>query len=211
MHSRQYSFSSELIRSKFILGDGACYSPEELRNCSIAINDLYGCAGYIDTNVDLQLALRPDCPVYDVNVRITEGEQYYVGLIKVFGNSHTQPRVILHESLLCPGEVFDNRKLQGTEARLINTGYFEAVNVYAVRSQIEDPDHLRNYRDIYIEVEEADTGNLGLFGGFSSIDRIFVGFEITERNFNLAGIPKLVEWGPGALRGGGNLPMPRSI
>src|SRR5262249_19250992 len=61
----------------------------------------------------------------------------------------------------------------------------------------------RNYRDIYIEVEETDTGNLGLFFGFSSLDRIFGGIEISERNFNIAGIPRVIQDGPSALRGAG--------
>lgn len=196
-------YSKEKIYEQFQFGIGSIYSPEKLRGTVQAINDLYGVCGYIDTNVDMQLSLREDCPVYDVAVSIDEGCQYYVGLIKVFGNRYTQTNVILHESLLCPGEVFDNRKLDGTERRLCNTGYFGAVNVYATRSQIEDPCGERLYRDVYIEVEETDTGNLGLFFGFSSLDRVFGGVEITERNFNIAGLTRVVEKGPGALRGGG--------
>lgn len=196
-------FPSEEIYGKFLFGCGSPYSPEKIRNTVKAINDFYGCAGYIDTSVDVQFYLRDDYPIYDLAIVIDEGLQYYVGLIKVFGNNCTHTRVILHECLLCPGEVFDNRKLEGTEARLANTGFFECVNVYAVRSQIEDPCGVRLYRDVYIEVEETDTGNLGLFAGFSSLDRIFGGVEITERNFNLAGITQVFKKGPGALRGAG--------
>lgn len=196
-------FSSERIYGQFTFGIGSPYSPEQIRSTIRAIHDLYGVCGYIDTNIDVQLAIRDDSPVYDISIIIEEGLQYYVGLIKVFGNRCTQTNVILHESLLCPGEVFDNRKLEKTEIRLGNTGFFSCVNVYAVRSQIEDPCGERLYRDIYIEVEETDTGNLGLFAGFSSLDRIFGGVEITERNFNIAGVASLLSRGPSALRGGG--------
>jgi outer membrane protein insertion porin family len=196
-------FPNEKIWEQFTFGRGSVYSPEEIRSTIQAITDLYGACGYIDTNIDFQVSLREDCPIYDIVVSIEEGEQYYVGLIKVFGNCYTQTRLILHESLLCPGEVFDNRKLEGTEGRLANTGYFSAVNVYAVRSQIEDPSGERNYRDVFIEVEETDTGNLGIFFGFSSLDRIFGGVEVTERNFNIAGLAHLLERGVTGLRGGG--------
>jgi outer membrane protein insertion porin family len=196
-------FENQRIWDQFTFGIGSSYSPEEFHKTIQAINDLYGGCGYIDANIDFQLSLREDCPIYDITVAIDEGERYYVGLVKVFGNSYTRTNVILHECLLYPGEVFDNRRLEGTEARLCNTGYFGAVNVYAVRSQIEDPDCQRNYRDIYIEVEETDTGNLGLFFGFSSLDRIFGGIELSERNFNIAGIPRVLQDGPGALRGAG--------
>ncbi|MFZ0565801.1 MAG: outer membrane protein assembly factor BamA [Chlamydiales bacterium] len=179
------------------------YSPEKIRCTIQAISDLYGRCGYIDTTVDVQLSLRDDRPIYDIEIVIDEGEQYYVGLINVFGNCSTQTRVILNETLLCPGEIFSNRKLEATEARLCNTGLFEAVNVYAVTSQLDDPTTNRRYRDVYIEVEESDTGSMGLFFGFSSLDQLFGGFEISESNFNIAGATRLFERGPRALRGGG--------
>lgn len=196
-------FSSEEIYDEFDFGIGSPYSPEKIRSTVKAIHDLYGSCGYIETGVDIQLSIQEGCAVYDICVVIEESQQYHVGLIKVFGNCFTQTKIILHESLLFPGEVFDNRKLEMTEARLVNTTYFQCVNVYAVNSQVEDPCGEKQFRDIYIVVEETDTGNLGLFGGFSSIDRIFGGVEITERNFNIMGIPHLLERGPPALRGGG--------
>lgn len=196
-------FPDDKIWKQFTFKSSSFYSPDEIRTTIQSLTDLYGSCGYIDTNIDFQLSLREDSPVYDIMVSIEEAEQYYVGLVRVFGNCYTQTKVILHECVLCPGEVFDNRKLEISEERLANTGYFQGVNVYAVRSQIEDPTGLRNYRDIYVEVEETDTGNLGLFGGFSSLDRIFGGIEITERNFNIAGIPSVFRKGPNSLRGGG--------
>lgn len=196
-------FTNQQIWDQFQFGCGSAYSPESLRLTIQNVNYLYSSKGYIDTNVDVQLCLREDAPVYDLSIQVEEGEQYYVGLIKVFGNCITQTKVVLHEILLCPGEVFDNRRLEATEIRLTNTGFFSSVNVYAVRSQVEDPTNERLYRDVYIEVEEADTGNIGLFAGFSSLDNIFGGVEITERNFNIAGLPKVFTKGGRALRGGG--------
>lgn len=196
-------FTNLQIWDKFTLGVGSLYSPEKLRDSIKNITDLYGGCGYIDANVDIQLSLRDDAPIYDLCLIINEGEQYHVGMVKVFGNHCTNTNLILHESILCPGEVFNMRKLKGTESRLQNTGYFENVNVYAVRSQFEDPCSDKLYRDVYIEVQETDTGNVGLFFGFSSIERIFGGVEVSEANFNLAGLTRVLEKGPAALRGAG--------
>ncbi len=181
---------------------GMPFSPEMLRMAISDIQDLYGSCGYIDAAVDTKLTLHEGCPTYDLSITIEEGEQYRVGLIKVFGNQCTQTRVILHESLLCPGEIFDMRKLEGTERRLTNTNYFKAVNVYPVRSA-DTYGCEANFRDIFIEVEETDTGNVSLFGGFSTLDRIFGGIEISECNFNSRGLLNLIKCGPRALRGGG--------
>lgn len=181
---------------------GKPYSPEEIRETVQSVMNFYGRKGYIDTLVNFEPTLREDCQVYDVRFTIEESDQYRVGLIKVFGNCSTQTNVILHETLLVPGQVFNIEKLQKTEERLNNIGYFSHVNVYAVKS--EGPCGLGgNYRDVHIEVEETSTGNFSAFAGFSTVESMFGGVTVTERNFNIKGFRSLFCDGYKALRGGG--------
>jgi outer membrane protein insertion porin family len=195
-------FTEEEIKACFCLQENARYSPEKIRDTVTAIMDLYGCQGYIDAIVNYEPILQNDCPKYDIHFTIEEGEQYRVGLVKIFGNCRTQNCVILHESLLIPGEIFNTLKLKRTEERLRNIGYFKAVNVYAVRS--DDSDSLGcNYRDVYIELEEISTGNISAFFGVSSVENVFGGFNISEKNFNIMGIPRITKDGFQVLRGGG--------
>ncbi len=193
--------SNEDIQKKSILAKDEIFSPDKLRDTSQAIKDLYGQKGYIDASVQYEMLLKENEPVYDVQFFIDEGQQYKIGLIHIFGNSSTQNNVILRESLLVPGETFDSRKLKATQQRLEAVGYFKSVNVYAVRSA-DDACLGENYRDVYIEVEETSTGNVSLFMGFSSIDDVFGGLDLTERNFNVAGLYKFLGK-PSSLRGGG--------
>lgn len=196
-------FSDDEIWDQFEICEGEPYSPEQLRCTSKAIHELYGCQGYIETVADYQISLHDDEPVYDITFHIDEGQQYRVGLIKVFGNTCTMTKVILHECLLIPGEIFDIRRLQGTERRLLNMGYFCNVNVYAVKSQSDQDCDGTQYRDVHIEVEETDTGHLGLFFGFSTQDSLFGGVELCEQNFNHRGLVNVFSEGAGSLRGGG--------
>ncbi|MBS0627193.1 MAG: BamA/TamA family outer membrane protein, partial [Verrucomicrobia bacterium] len=106
------------------------------------------------------------------------------------------------ESLLVPGETFDSAKLKITQQRLESIGYFKSVNVYAVRTQ-DDVLLGENYRDVYIEVDETTTGNISLFFGLSTADDLFGGLDLTETNFNYAGIPYIFRDGLSAVRGGG--------
>ncbi|MFQ5729128.1 MAG: outer membrane protein assembly factor BamA [Waddliaceae bacterium] len=181
---------------------GKAYSPERIHESIRILTNHYGRCGYIETVVNYEPKLREDSCVYDVNITIDEGEQYRVGMIKVLGNCSTQTKVILHETLLIPGEVFNLEKLRRTELRLVNIGYFKHVNVYAVKSEGECvlPG---NYRDVHIEVEEDNTGNLGAFLGFSTVENIFGGINLTERNFNYKGLGCIWKDGFRALRGGG--------
>lgn len=194
--------TTEEILKRSILQCGDVFSPEKTRDTAQAIKDLYGQKGYIDASVQYELCLKEDEPIYDINYQIEEGQQYKIGMIHVFGNQSTKCNVILRESLLVPGETFDSRKLKATQQRLEAIGYFKNVNVYAVRTA-EDLGLGDNYRDVYIEVEETSTGNISLFMGFSTTDNVFGGLDLTERNFNIAGLPKALTGRFSSLRGGG--------
>lgn len=195
-------FSREEIAKKSILSSGETFSPEKVRDTTQAIKDLYGQKGYIDASVQYETILKEDEPIFDVHFTIDEGEQYKVGLVHIFGNVSTKNNVILRESLLVPGETFDSRKLRATQQRLEAIGYFKSVNVYAVRTA-DDENLGDTYRDVYIEVEETTTGNVSLFMGFSSMDDVFGGLDLTERNFNIRGLGKALGGQISALRGGG--------
>lgn len=195
-------FTEDDIRSCLRMCQGGRYSPENIRETVEQITDLYGRFGYIDAVVDYEPKTSCEPCTYDIDFTIEEGKQYRIGLIKVFGNWWTQPNVILHETLLIPGETFNLLRLKRTEERLMNTRFFKNVNVYPVQSDC--PCSLGdNFRDVNIEVVEGSTGHFGAFFGFSTADDLYGGFNISEDNFNAAGIPYLWERGPIALRGGG--------
>ena len=194
--------TTEEILKRSLLHEGDVFSPDKARDTAQAIKDLYGQKGYIDANVQHETPLSENEPIFDVNFIIEEGLQYKIGMVHIFGNHSTKNNVILRESLLVPGEMFDSRKLRGTQQKLEAIGYFKSVNVYAVRST-EDLGLGDNYRDVYIEVEETTTGNVSLFMGFSSTDNIFGGLDLTERNFNIAGVGRLLHGEMCGLRGSG--------
>lgn len=195
-------FSDKEIENCFSVHPEGIYSPEKLRETAEAIKFLYGRKGYIEAAAHYETKLAEHEPIYNVHFQIEEGAEYKVGLVHILGNVQTQNRVILHESHLIPGETFDTAKLEATQQRLENIGYFKTVNVYAVKTK--DSDALgENYRDVYIEVAEKSTGNIAFFLGASSADNVFGGIDLGESNFNISGFSTLFTEGPSSLRGGG--------
>jgi outer membrane protein insertion porin family len=194
--------ADDAIRNRFLVHTNDIYSSDKLRESANAIKDAYGQKGYIETEVNYSVRLDGDKPIYDVDFTITEGGAFKIGFIHIFGNSQTQSNVILRESLLVPGEVFNSKKLKATQERLQNIGYFKNVNVYAVKSA-DDTGLGANYRDVHIEVEESSTGSASIFMGFSSMEDLFGGVDISERNFNYKGFATLFSRGPSSMRGGG--------
>jgi outer membrane protein insertion porin family len=195
-------YSEDEILECLLIKSGCPFSPEKIHQSIEKITNKYGRCGYIEAVINYEPKLSESECVYDIKLSIDEGDQYRVGMIKVMGNCSTQTKVILHETLLIPGEVFNLEKLKITEARLCNIGYFKHVNVYAVKSE-GDSVLPGNYRDVHIEVEEANTGHLGAFFGFSSAENVFGGVNITERNFNARGLCHFWQDGFRGLRGGG--------
>jgi outer membrane protein insertion porin family len=194
--------TDEEIEKAFLIYPEGVFSPEKIQNTSEAIRHIYGQKGYVEANVYFDTVLMENEPIYNVNLHIEEGEQFKIGLIKVYGNMVTKTNVILRESLLVPGEIFDSRRLRATQMRLENMGYFKNVNVYAVHAS-EDEQLGPNYRDIHVEVEETTTGSINLFVGMSSLNDVYGGLELTEKNFNYKGLFSLFSKGPSSLRGGG--------
>jgi len=190
------------IRKVLLIKDGSTFSSEKLRDTAQNIKDLYGKDGYIEANVNYLLHLSHTKPTYDVVFQVEEGEQFRIGMIRVVGGVATNKNVILRESLLVPGEVFDSRRLKATEERLLGMGYFKSVNVYAVKTP-EDQELGENYRDVVIEVEETTTGSVSLFGGYSSSENVFGGLDLAENNFDIRGLTKFWREGLSSLRGAG--------
>lgn len=195
-------FSDEDIAEVICIGEGSVYSPEDIRDCIRRLTDLYGRYGYIDAVVDYEAKLTEGQCAYALKLLIEEGDQFRVGLIRVFGNWRTQSRVLMHECLLIPGEVFNTEKLRKSEERLLNIGFFKCVNVYIAQvNEMLGVDC--KYRDVHIEVEETGTGNFGAFGGYSTAEDLFCGINISEKNFDHKGFWNYWDKGLCAFRGAG--------
>lgn len=199
-------FSQEQLLKFLPFKPNDTYSPEKVNAATKAISEAYGRKGYVDILVTPQASLVAGKRVYNTRFSIEEGSRFRVGLIKVSGNYKTEASVILHESLLTPGEVFDATLLSKTEERLKNIGYFSSVNVYAVKSK----DHATisetgaHFRDVHIEVaENATTANFRASIGYSTTERIVGNIGVSEYNFNSKGIPHIFTKGLRGLRGGG--------
>ena len=193
--------SNEVIDRLFLIRKGMPFSIESIAETRDVLSDAYGKYGYIDAIIDFEPELIEGEYKYNLHFKIEEGQQYRVGLIRVFGNTVTQTPVILHETLLIPGEIFNSIKLKKTEARLRNIGYFKNVNVYIVKGS--ESSLSGDYRDVYIEVEETSTGQFSAFLGYSSVEEVFGGFNVTERNFNHEGFYYFSRDGLKSFRGGG--------
>ncbi|BBG66460.1 outer membrane protein assembly factor YaeT precursor [Hydrogenimonas sp.] len=110
-----------------------------------------------------------------VKYRIFPGRKVHIRDVVISGNSRTLDRVIRREIFLAPGDTYNLTDLRDSKSALMRTGYFESV-VIDERRVSEDE------MDLYVNVKEAQTGNIMLGGGYGSYDGFIVNASINDRN-----------------------------
>jgi len=168
-----------------VMDTGGIFTPEGLDKDTQAIEDFYGSKGYIDVQrgPTLRATYIPnvDTGTMDLEFQIKEGQKCRVEKIDIRGNNKTKDKVIRRELAIAPGEVFDMVRVKISQQRLEGLQYFEKVDM---RPEATDPP-IAGRKDLIVNVEEQNTGNLMLGAGFSSVDALVGYAEISQGNFDL--------------------------
>jgi len=167
-----------------------------IEDASKDIRDYYGSRGYVDTGVRAVKETVPGKPGrMSVTFEVHEGELAYIRNIVIRGNNKTKDKVIRREVLVNPGELMDEVRIERSENRLKNLGYFSNVRHYNEKTEVVDK------RDLVYEVEEQRTGNFMVGAGFSAIDSLVGFLEITQSNFDILNWPNFTGGGQKARLG----------
>ena len=158
---------------------GEKFSPQAVDDAATAIREYYTSNGYLDTRVRAERVPNLEDRGIDVNFRIRESEKFYLESIRVEGNTKSKARVLIRELALRPGDVFDLKRMEVSEARLKNTSYFEDVRL------TPEPTNIPGRKDLGITVREGRTGSFTFGAGFGSVESASVFFEISQGNFDL--------------------------
>lgn len=158
-----------------------------------AVELYYGSRGYVDTYAVPTVVPRIDEPVIDITYKLTEGVQVNIRNIEIRGNAVTQDKVIRRELVTQPGEGYDQRLVNLSQARIRNLGYFaeeSGVTAYTIKTPNE------HERDLVFEVREVPTMETMVGVSVSTVDSVFLHAGVSQPNFDL--------FNPGnGFRGGG--------
>ncbi|HEY5297589.1 MAG TPA: outer membrane protein assembly factor BamA [Verrucomicrobiae bacterium] len=164
---------------------GDIFTPDGLNKDTQALQDFYGSKGYIDVaqGPTLRVLRIPnvDTGTMDLEFQIDEGEKSYVEKINIRGNVKTKDKVIRRELAISPGETFDMVRVKISKERLENLDYFDKVEM---EPEPTDPP-IAGRKNLDVDVEEKNTGNLTFGAGFSTVDALVGYVELTQGNFDL--------------------------
>ncbi|MBU0676776.1 MAG: outer membrane protein assembly factor BamA [Verrucomicrobia bacterium] len=182
-------FAEDEILNLVKLDAGSVASMRVIDRTAQKIRDYYSNRGYLRTQVRKQL----DADVPDGTVKIAyevrEGTLASVGDVRIRGNKRTKDKVIRRELTVLPGDRMNEVKVDKSERRLRNLGFFETVT-----SSIEPTDDPGLY-DVTFDVKEQKTGQFLVGAGFSSVDKLIGFAEISQGNFDIKGWPNFTGGG----------------
>ncbi|MGA3171902.1 MAG: outer membrane protein assembly factor BamA [Chthoniobacteraceae bacterium] len=183
--SGEQVFTEAQVGSRLKTHPDGVFSPQDLRDDTKAVGDLYGERGYIDMTCTAETTSGAD-HIINVAYKIDEGSQSYINQINIQGNTRTKDKVIRRELAVYPGEVYDTALIDVSKERLENLGYFNkdrGVQIYPSDTDIP------GRKDVNVLVEEARTGSFNFGAGFSSIDSLLGFVEVQQTNFDLLNWP----------------------
>jgi outer membrane protein insertion porin family len=158
---------------------GAVAARAKIDESAAAVNRYYGNRGYIRNDVQPVISTDPAAKTASIRYSIREGELANINEIDIRGNEKTRDEVMRRELAVYPGELFHQGKVETSESRLKNLGYFETVSSSYV------PAEGTNTYDLAFKVKEKAMGSFLIGAGFSSVDSL-VGFaELSHGNFDI--------------------------
>ena len=178
------------LNKDFSMKSGGIFTPDGLNITNVtAIEDFYGSMGYIGVRRGEGLSVEQipnvETGTMDLAFTVQEGHKTYVEKIDIRGNLKTKDKVIRRELSISPGDVFDMVRVKLSQNRLENLQYFDNVDL---RPEPTEPP-IAGREDLVVNVEEKNTGNFTVGGGYSSVEQL-VGFvDIQQINFDLFNPP----------------------
>jgi len=172
-------FTDTMLKLLLRQRNGMIFRPSKLDKDVETLEDFYGRAGYLDTQVHLVRKPNVTTGNIDIEYQVVESDKFFVESVKIEGNTKTKNIVIIRELVLSPGDVFDTVRMKASKLRLENTRFFDDVNLK------DESTNIPGRRDLKVSVKEARTGNLSFGAGYSSLERATFFAEISQSNFDL--------------------------
>ena len=118
----------------------------------------------------------------DVTFAIEQGPRAYLERIDIHGNTRTRGYVIRREFDIAEGDAFNKGLIDRAERRLKALDYFKTVKITTRPGSAAD----RVILDV--ELQEKDTGDFNISGGYSTTDGWLAEIKLGDRSFAGTGV-----------------------
>ena len=168
--------SKEELRAAIPAKTGDWYNADLVEKAVTGVTDAMGNHGYAFVNVDPRVIRDPEKRTVGITFNVKEGPHVYVERIDITGNVRTLDKVVRREFRLVEGDAFNSSKLQRSEQRIKNLGYFKKVDV------TNKPGSAPDKTIMTVNVQEQSTGEFSVGLGYSTAEGALANVGIRERN-----------------------------
>lgn len=176
VESKIKDIKPESLKPLIKFKNGDWYSSRLVDDAVLKLTNEAGNFGYAFIEVRPRAHRDRDKHTIGVTFEVQEGPRVFVERIDIRGNTRTLDRVIRREFRLTEGDAFNTAKLQRSQQRIRNLGFFKTVEANKTRGSSPDK------TVIEVDVEEQPTGELSIGAGFSTRDGIVGEIGMRERN-----------------------------
>src|SRR5215217_5270693 len=172
-----YLGKDDEFKSLVTIKPGQPYNADQVAETTKAFTDYFGNFGYAFAQVEA----RPE--IDRANNRVSfvlaaePSRRAYVRRINIQGNNRTRDEVVRREFRQFESSWYNGDKIKLSRDRIDRLGFFKEVNI-----ETSDVPGAPDQVDLNVTVTEKPTGSLQLSAGFSSADRLALGFSIKQEN-----------------------------
>jgi outer membrane protein insertion porin family len=146
------------------------------------ISEAYRNAGFINSEVTLELREKPDAErVADVVIHVVEGEQFKVGRLEFQGNDRTLDKVLRREFRLHEGMFMNMGALKNSLLKMRQLEFFKPDENDPVEFQNVDAE--KKTIDLLVKGQESDRTELEFGGAYNEVEKFSGLFSMRTRNF----------------------------
>ncbi len=170
--------SADILSKQLTFRKGNWYDADQIERSIKRMTNLLGSKGYAFVDIKTKVDKSEDNKTVGIKFEVLEGPRVYIDNIIIRGNIVTDDDVIRREIRLHEGDAYNLAKLQASERRIRNLGFFKNVSI---KTQPSDaPDKM----NLLVEIEEEESmGELSIAGGYGTTEGLLGDVAIHQGNF----------------------------
>ena len=166
------------FKSLISIKPGQPYNQSDVVQTIKAFSDYFGNFGFAFARVEPRTDVDRATNQVQVVLQADPSRRAYVRRINISGNDRTKDDIIRREFRQMESSWYDGERIRLSRDRVDRLGYFTEVAI-DTQEVPGSPDQV----DINLRVAEKPTGSLQLGAGFSSAEKLFLSFGISQDNF----------------------------
>ena len=166
------------FKSLISIKPGQPYNQSDVVQTIKAFSDYFGNFGFAFARVEPRTEVDRATNQVQVVLQADPSRRAYVRRINISGNDRTKDDIIRREFRQMESSWYDGERIRLSRDRVDRLGYFTEVAI-DTQEVPGSPDQV----DINLRVAEKPTGSLQLGAGFSSAEKLFLSFGISQDNF----------------------------